>query len=250
MQSKLELMFSFFQKSEYLVDFLEGTTDFHNHVLPGIDDGAKDLDESVQLLKAFKSIGIDRIVATPHVMGEYYPNTPDTINSALEKLGSTITSIELTAAAEYMMDQYFSDIIDNEDILTIKNNKVLVEMSYFQPPINLSEILFKLQNHSFAPILAHPERYGYMHSSDLNKYKDLKTRGCEFQLNMLSLTDHYGKGIQRMAFKLIENNFIDYISSDAHKMEHLEKIKKIKIPGKYEEIIKSIIQNNKILFSN
>ncbi|MCH4823823.1 histidinol phosphatase [Gramella lutea] len=242
-------MFSIFRKNIYLVDLIDGITDFHNHVLPGIDDGAKDIDESVSLINGFKEIGVKNIIATPHVIGEYYPNTPETISKAYKLLVSEIESeILIGYSAEYMLDQHFLGILEKDEVITIRDKKILVEMSYFQPPLNLNEILFKIQNHSFSPILAHPERYAFYHSKDLAKYKDLKGRGCQFQLNMLSLSGHYGNGIQKIAFKLLEGNFIDFICSDAHRIDHIDKIKNIKVPEKFQSAIESSVENNKQLF--
>ena len=215
-------MLSFFSKSIYLVDLIGGITDFHNHILPGIDDGAKNVEESLALISGFKNLGIQNFVCTPHVMGDYYPNTPETIESALKELKSECDA-ELSASAEYMMDQTFLEIIDQKQVLPLVKNNVLVEMSYFQAPINLHEILFRLQNNAFSPILAHPERYAYFHRN-FATYVDLKERGCKFQLNMLSLSGHYGAGIQKIAFNLLEKGLLDYISSDTHRIDHIEKL--------------------------
>ncbi|WP_172822558.1 CpsB/CapC family capsule biosynthesis tyrosine phosphatase [Gramella sp. MAR_2010_147] len=243
-------MLSIFRKNTFLVDLIEGITDFHNHILPGIDDGAKTVEESIELIREFENLGIKNFVATPHVIGEYYPNTPETISKAYGELKPHLSdSIKLGYAAEYMMDQHFTEIIENDQILPITKKKVLVEMSYFQPPINLNEILFKLQNNSFSPILAHPERYSYWHSKDLQKYENIRSRGCDFQLNMLSLSGHYGKGIQKTAFQLIENDMIDLLASDVHRKDHIEKIQNIKISKKHLKTLQQIIQNSKNLFS-
>jgi len=243
-------MLSIFQKNTYLVDLIEGITDFHNHILPGIDDGAKTVNDSIDLIKEFNDLGIYNFVATPHIIGEYYPNTPETIKNSYNKLKPKLPdSVKFHFAAEYMMDQHFIEIIENNDILPIEKNKVLVEMSYFQPPINLNQILFKLQNNSFSPILAHPERYAYWHSKDLEKYNSVKSRGCSFQLNMLSLSGHYGRSIQKIAFKLIEHDMIDFISSDAHKLDHIDKIKEIKVASKHLASVKQIISNSRNLFN-
>ncbi|APG59297.1 histidinol phosphatase [Christiangramia salexigens] len=242
-------MFSIFQKKNYLVDLLAGMTDFHNHILPGIDDGAKNIEDSLTLIEKFNDLGITDFVATPHVMGDYYPNTPTTINSALQKIKVEKPNLNINAAAEYMMDQNFIELIVNRDILPIHGNNILVEMSYFQAPINLNEILFKLQNNSYSPILAHPERYPYFHTSDLEKFKDLKSRGCSFQLNMLSLTGHYGSGIQKIAFKLLDSDLIDFISSDVHRLDHLQKIETITISKKFVPGIQSVINQSKNIFN-
>jgi protein-tyrosine phosphatase len=242
-------MLSIFKKKTFLVDYISGITDFHNHILPGIDDGAKTVEESLRLIKEFENIGIHNFVATPHIIGEYYPNTPQTISEAYESLKPNLPgSLKLSYAAEYMMDQHFIDIIENKEVLMVTKNNVLVEMSYFQPPINLNEILFKIQNNSFSPILAHPERYAYLHSNDLQKYKNIKSRGCDLQLNMLSLSGYYGNGIQKTAYSLMENNMIEFISSDVHRIDHIEKIKKIKLSQRHVPIINRIVDNTKKLF--
>lgn len=244
-------MLSFFQKKTYLIDLIEGTTDFHNHILPGIDDGAREVEDSINLIKGFKEIGIETLVATPHVIGDYYPNNPETISKALNSIKTEIPAdIKISTSAEYMIDQYFLDIIEKRKILPIIGKNVLVEMSYFQAPINLNEILFQLQNNSFSPILAHPERYAYMHSKDLEKFKELKSRGCTFQLNMLSLIGHYGSGIQKMAFQLLEENMIDYLGSDVHRIDHIEKIKQVRISKKHLPAIEKTVENNRLLFTN
>jgi protein-tyrosine phosphatase len=244
LRGKLDCMLSIFKKKTFLLDYISGITDFHNHILPGIDDGAKNINESKELIDGFRNIGINSLIGTPHVIGEYYPNTPETIEKAFNQIKKSINITNLSYSAEYMMDQHFIELIEQNQIIPLVDRNVLVEMSYFQPPLNLNEILFKLQNNSFQPILAHPERYTYLHSKNLEKYRDLKTRGCRFQLNMLSLTPHYGLGIQKMAFKLIESNLIDYICSDAHKISHIEKIQEIRFPKKLEAKISSIKVNN------
>ncbi|UAB83797.1 histidinol phosphatase [Zunongwangia sp. SCSIO 43204] len=243
-------MFSFFAKKYFFVDLLEGFTDFHNHILPGIDDGSPNVETSLELIKKFGEFGVTNFVHTPHVMNDYYPNTPETINNALSELkAAKPANIKNSAAAEYMMDQSLMDKLDDEKLLKISGNFSLVEMSFLQPPINLKEIIFKLQNKGHVLILAHPERYGFFHDSKMRKYYDLKSRGCYFQLNMLSLTSHYGEGIQKMAFKLLENQMIDYISSDTHRMEHLEKLQNIKLKSKEIELLKPIVEKSKELFA-
>ena len=243
-------MISFFQKKTFFIDLLEGFTDFHNHLLPGIDDGAPNPEASVEMIEKFGQFGVKAFVCTPHVMGEYYPNTRKTIGKALEELKAVLPSdIQITAAGEYMMDQHLMDSLEEgEKMLPITGNNVLVEMSYFQAPINLKEILFNILTNGQKPILAHPERYAYYHSKNLEKYKDLKDRGCSFQMNMLSLTPHYGSGMQKAANQLLEAGMIDFISSDTHRLEHLEKLEKIKLNKKQVQLIEPVIERSKALF--
>ena len=249
-------MLSIFKKKEYLKDHIEGLVDIHNHLLPGIDDGAPTIEDSIQLFRRFSDLGIRDFICTPHIMNDYYPNTPTTINASLDKvkkalaLTNDLWGIKVHAAAEYMMDQNFMELLEGGEILTLKDNYILVEMSYFQAPINLKEILFQLQTKGFKPVLAHPERYAYYHSKDLSKYEDLKNRGCLFQVNALSLSSHYGTGIQKTAFQLLEAGMIDLIGTDAHREQHLDKLETIKLNIKTGDQIKKILTNTKGIFTS
>lgn len=230
-------MFPFFQKKYFISDYLKGFTDIHNHILPGIDDGAANVEESIGLIREFGKLGVTDFIATPHIMNDYYPNTPETIKEALNQLEEALAKaglneVKIRIAAEYMLDQSFMELMAKEKLLTLKENFVLVEMSYFQPPINLNEILFEIQTKGYKVILAHPERYAFFHSKNLNKFVDLKNRGCYFQLNILSLTGHYGKNIQEIAFQLLNENMIDFTGTDTHQLRHLEKLGLAKLADK------------------
>ena len=247
-------MFPFLKKKRFLKDQLVDFVDIHNHLLPGIDDGAATVDDSIALIRRFGEIGVDKFIATPHIMNDYYPNTPKTINNALSVLKDRLQeeglgNVKIKAAAEYMMDHSFIEILEGQKLLTLKDNLVLVEMSYFQAPINLNEILFQLQTSSYKPLLAHPERYVFFHSKKLEKYKELKERGCLFQLNLLSITGHYGKNIQDIAFKLIDAHLIDYIGSDLHQQRHLDKLWQAKLEQKKIDQLRLIFKKTKETFS-
>ncbi len=222
--------------------------DIHSHLLPGIDDGAKDLDHSIALIKKMRSYGIKNFITTPHVLGDVYPNSSSIIKEKLAKvkaelLKQNITDVSISAAAEYMMDEQFSILLKKNDLLTLKDNFILVEMSYFNAPFNLYEILFEIQLKGYKPVLAHPERYNFFHN-DFDHYYKLKKAGCLFQLNLLSLTPQYGKNVQKVSAKLLNENMYDFVGTDTHHNNHLELLKEI---GK-EKIKKSIshlLENNK-----
>ena len=247
-------MFSFFSKKTFLRDHLDGFVDIHNHILPGLDDGAPKLADSIALIKKYNTLGIHEFVCTPHIMNDFYPNTATGINLALQEVKGVLVDnddldhVKIKAAAEYMMDQSFLDQFEKGRLLCLLENYVLVEMSYFQAPINLKEILFQLQSHEYRPVLAHPERYVYFHSKDLERYKDLKLRGCYFQLNMLSITGHYGEQIKHMALRLLENDMIDYVGTDIHQMRHLDKLSEIRILQKEMDLLIPVISRTKDLF--
>ena len=226
--------------------------DIHSHVLPGIDDGAKDMDTSIALLLKMASYGIKNFITTPHVLGSVYPNSSEVIKQKLAAVKKElekreIKGISIQAAAEYMLDGEFSALLDQKDILVLKDNYILVEMSYFSAPINLYELIFKIQLKGYKPILAHPERYNFYHTDFKNYYK-LKQAGCLFQLNLLSLTDQYGKGVQKTSEKLLKENLYDFVGTDTHHQNHLELLPKIGTKKTLEKI-KHLLNNNKKLLS-
>ncbi|MBD0849815.1 tyrosine-protein phosphatase [Maribacter arenosus] len=237
-------MFDFFRKKKFLVDYLEGLLDIHNHILPGLDDGAKNVTESIALIKGFAEMGMTDFIATPHIMHNYYPNNQDTIKEALlrlknELLAQKLKDVSLRAAAEHMIDDNFEAILEKGEIMPMGGNYVLVEMSYLQPSINFNEAIIKISSINHFTILAHPERYIYLHNA-YSKYEGYKKQGILFQLNLLSLSEYYGKEVQKMAFKLLEDGFIDFVGSDVHNMKQLNSLKEVQLGTKMLEILKPI----------
>ena len=222
-------MFNFFKKKNTSADIpflLPFTTDIHSHILPGIDDGSPDIETSLQLVRGIYNLGIRKSIATPHVIADLYRNTPSTINNALQQLivacKEANIPIELAAAAEYMLDDYFLKLLrNNEEILTIYKNIVLTEQSFISPTSNLNEISFELVTAGYLPIMAHPERYHFYHG-DYDAYIHLKDMGFLLQVNMLSVTGYYGKPVAKAAKYLFENNLVDLVGTDMHHERHLE----------------------------
>ncbi|MAW94048.1 MULTISPECIES: CpsB/CapC family capsule biosynthesis tyrosine phosphatase [unclassified Leeuwenhoekiella] len=245
-------MFSIFSSKKLLASRLGEFTDIHNHILPGIDDGAKTPEDSLQLLSHFKELGITNLICTPHTMSDFHPNTPETITDAKKRLQEFLAEkshneFQIRASSEYMMDSAFTDLLEAKIILPLKDQFVLVEMSYLQPPVNLREILFKIGNAGFIPVLAHPERYAFYHSK-YSTYTELKSI-CKFQLNALSITGYYGPGIAKTALKLLEDGMFDFLGTDTHHMRHIENLKKAKYSGKHEQALDRIINNTTATFS-
>ena len=167
-------------------------------------------------------------------------NTNETIKKSFEKISQKlITKIKLKFASEYMIDHYLIKKAEERSLLCVKDNFVLVEMSFISAPNELYEIIFQLQLNNYIPILAHPERYGYLFD-DFGKFKKLEKAGCYFQLNLLSATGYYGKYVLNFADKLLEKNLINFVGSDIHSLKHIDcfsdKIK-IKQVQKLEEIM-------------
>ncbi|NAS12382.1 tyrosine-protein phosphatase [Poritiphilus flavus] len=229
-------MFQIFAKKEYLVDHLSHYVDMHNHILPGIDDGAKTAEDSIALIKGFGEFGISRFIATPHIMHNYYPNTRETIEGALatlqnELLKNDLKDVVIAAAAEHMIDDNFESILGKGQVMPMQKEYLLVEMSFLQPPINFDKALIKIAENHYYPILAHPERYVFLYQRQ-RKFQDYKERGMLFQLNLLSLGDYYGKQTTKMALKLLENGLIDYVASDVHNLHQLKTLKELSLPRK------------------
>jgi protein-tyrosine phosphatase len=242
------LIHFFRQNKPFLRDLIpDNFIDIHSHLLPGIDDGAVTIEDTTMLIKGLEEIGFKKFITTPHIMGDVWKNTSQGIT---EKLSSTVSELEFPnigkrfkAAAEYMIDAEFWDLFKSEPLLCLKDNHVLVEISYLLPPIQLYDILFELQVAGYQPVLAHPERYNFYHEPTLSHYKKLKKAGCLFQLNMLSSTGYYGERVAKTADLLLKNNFIDFIGSDVHHARHLEFMNK-KIVLKNHEYMTPIFQNN------
>lgn len=202
--------------------------DIHAHWLPGIDDGAKSVEESIALLQRAYELGLTTVVATPHVYKEYYPNTQQTIQTSATTLKNALKTHELPVtlhvAAEYYLDEHFEALLAHGDLLTFGNSHhVLVEQGFVGPTPNLFELMYQIQLKGMQPILAHPERYVY-YWEEKNVLEDLHDRGVLFQLNLLSLTGHYGKVAKELGLWLAKQGMIDLVGTDTHRMEHLEKI--------------------------
>ncbi|NNT72572.1 histidinol phosphatase [Flavobacterium sp. IMCC34852] len=241
-------MIHFFKPKPYLCDLIPSNhIDIHSHLLPGIDDGAATLEDTTVLIEGLQKLGFTKFITTPHVMGEVWNNKRDQIE---EKLQTTTTALKLPnlennfkAAAEYMIDAEFVDLFKTEKLLTLKENHVLVEISYLNPPIQLYDILFELQIAGYQPVLAHPERYNFYHHPSLVDYKKLKKAGCLFQLNMLSTVGYYGERVAKISDALLKAGLIDFIGSDVHHTRHLEFIQK-KIVLKNHGSLPLVFQNN------
>jgi tyrosine-protein phosphatase YwqE len=198
--------------------------DVHSHFIPGIDDGAKTIEDSLNLLEEFQAMGYKKVITTPHVMSDYYKNTPEIIlkgladvRKAKEERGLTI---EIDAAAEYNLDADFEPLIDAGTLLTFGDNYVLFELPFLSEPPMLNSIIWKLQQKNYKPVLAHVERYPYWHN-DWEKIAGLKDRGVFIQVNINSLTGHYGPEVKHIAEKLIDNNLVDLLGSDCHNLNHV-----------------------------
>lgn len=217
-------MFTFFKsKKEKQVDMSFLSTDMHSHILPGIDDGAQNVDDSLRLLRGLRSIGYKDFIFSPHVLGDYYPNTSESIEKSLGTLDYHLNlqnmEFNRSAAAEYFYDSVLVDLLERNAIRTLGNTKYfLFELSFRQKPQLLKEFIYNAQMKGYMPVLAHPERYSYMTIETLN---DWKSRGVLLQLDLMSLTSNYGKTVKKLGEKMCQQKMYDFVGTDIHHMGHL-----------------------------
>lgn len=218
-------MFTLFKAKLQLKDLIpDDFIDIHSHLLPGIDDGAKNFDDTLRLTNALIGFGTAQLITTPHVIQHVWNNTTEDIdknlNTTIQQLYNNQTTIPFKAAAEYLMDDQFVQLFQKNKLLTLKDNFVLVEMSYLNAPIQLYSILFDLQVAGYIPVLAHPERYLFYHNN-FNEYEKLIKAGCLFQLNLLATVGYYGAGIMKIAEQLLKKDMYSFVGSDVHHDNHI-----------------------------
>ena len=227
-------------------------TDIHSHFIPGIDDGAQTIQDSVALVRTMKELGYKNIVTTPHIKYDHYPNTRETILGGLEELHRALDTLDIKmpikAAAEYYIDDHFMHLLETEPLLTVRDNEVLVEISFMFEPVRFNDILFKIQTAGYKPILAHPERYTFYHDK-MDMYQQLKDRGCYLQMNTIALSGYYGKSIKHVAESLLNDGLYDYCGTDMHHLRHAESLKKVMSDHKIlHKLQKYPFRNSKIQF--
>lgn len=221
-------MFSIFKKKSPIISssYFPITTDIHSHILPSIDDGSPDIETSLTLINGLIKLGITKSIATPHIIGDMYRNNAETINGALAIVKNALAEKQIDfkvhAAAEYMLDDYFLELLKNKiPLLTLKENKVLTEFSYAEKPYNVQQMVFSIITEGYQPLLAHPERYGYFHN-DYKQYHALKDLGFLLQVNLLSLTGYYGKPVAKAAAYIIKNDLASFTATDLHHERHMQ----------------------------
>lgn len=226
-------MFSLFNrnKSGNNPSYFPITTDIHSHILPGIDDGSPNLETSIQLIKGLMELGITRSVATPHIISDMFRNTPATINNALallrEELKKQEINFPVSAAAEYMMDASFFEMLQRrEPLLTIQDKIILTEFSYATIPHSPQQMSFAIITEGYTPILAHPERYPYYYRN-YNMYHELVNLGFKLQLNLLSLSGYYGSEAVKAGLYMLKHNLISYLGTDLHHERHLDGLNRL-----------------------
>ena len=223
----MSLFSSIFSKKKALlnpIDLSVLKSDLHSHLIPGIDDGSPDLEVTLKLLKKFIDLGYSKLITTPHVMSDYYRNTPEIIHKGLEDVRTLIKEnslkIKIEAAAEYNLEPAFEELLKNDEILTFGKEKYLLfELSFFNEPPRLNESIWLMKEKGYSPVLAHVERYAYWHNN-YDKIEEMINRGVKLQLNIGSLTGSYGPEVKKFAERLVSDKVIEFVGSDCHHIHH------------------------------
>lgn len=225
-------------------------TDMHSHVLPGLDDGAPDMETAITMIRSLQRMSFSSLIATPHIRHGHYANTKETIEQKLaevrKRLAEEGIDLPIKAAAEYFVDEHFVALLDSgEPLLTIRDKEVLIEFSFVFEPTGISKILAKMIGLGYVPILAHAERYTYYHANS-DSYIALKEAGCLLQLNVTSLNGYYGSKVKHVAETLLEKGLYDYCGTDAHHDKHLESLDKLRHSEAISDLQKHSFLNSKL----
>lgn len=210
---------SLFSRKKSLLEtgFLRGWTDWHSHILPGVDDGIPTLEDALAVLRWYEAQGVQEVWLTPHMM-EDYPNAPADLRARFAALQQAWDGpVVLHLAAEHMLDALFEQRLEAGEVLPIGPDAgtLLVETSCYNAPMNLSALLDRIKKSGLHPLLAHPERYVYMSDS---AYRRLHESGVAFQLNLPSLCGAFGPAAAHKARRLLKAGYYSYAGSDLHSL--------------------------------
>ncbi len=246
-------MFSFFTKKK-VVDCLPWgiQLDIHNHLLPGIDDGSPDVQTSIELIQGLHDLGFQQFISTPHIAAGIYRNNRESIQHAFSQLQDTQTAEAKRVfgfAAEYMIDDYFDQLI-LKDLINLPipgtTKYILVEFPYLGLPAHWHDSIFQLRKMGYQPILAHPERYSFVKPSLM--VERFRGTGLQFQLNLLSLGGYYGKEVMRLAQFYMAEQLYDFAGTDVHHIQHIQGLQRMaKDPVVSSLIANYPFQNNQLL---
>ncbi|MBL7768559.1 MAG: histidinol phosphatase [Flavipsychrobacter sp.] len=243
-------MFSIFsRKRNFPVIDLSGiATDMHSHLLPGIDDGSPDVNTSLHLIKGLQELGLQNFITTPHILWDLYKNTDETIEPARLQLKEALLAegnpARLSAAAEYMIDDYFSGLLQKKAALRcLRGNYVLVEFSFINLPFDWKQVFFDMQIRGYQPVLAHPERYPYLFQKN-TVLEEILDMGILLQVNLNSLTGYYGKAILQQAQVLVNKGVIAFLGSDLHHDRHLAALRS---SSSLMPVVQKVLDSGKLL---
>lgn len=208
---------------------LTPTVDIHSHLIPNIDDGARSVEQSLEMITQLSALGYQKCITTPHIHPKY-PNTAEVIKRGLERFQKELVKnempMEIEVAAEYFVDESFEQKLDNEaEFLTFGSKLILVECSFINRPFNFDDVMLRLMAKGYKPVLAHPERYAFL-EGDIAWLQELKNIGVLFQISLGSLADQYGSKSTHLVQALLKKDMVDFVGSDLHRRAHIPFLKK------------------------
>jgi protein-tyrosine phosphatase len=247
-------MFSLFSSSKKTTPDLSFlAADMHSHLLPGLDDGLQELEESISFIQQLQQMGYQKLICTPHILSDMYPNSPETILPKLELVRAALQekniNVHVEAAAEYMVDLDFENYVDaGKPLLTFGKNLLLIEMSYAAASNNIENVIFNLKLKGFQPVLAHPERYNY-YFGNIELFQRFIDLGCYLQINILSLLGYYGDAAKNTAQNLLKKNMVTLVGTDMHHENHMHALKDLTSKRSFYKLFENIqIRNKELLF--
>ncbi|HYG02274.1 MAG TPA: CpsB/CapC family capsule biosynthesis tyrosine phosphatase [Chryseosolibacter sp.] len=222
----------------------------HSHLLPGLDDGVKTFEEALSVVLALKTLGYNKFITTPHVISDIYRNTTQMILDRCDELNDFLTAqcvdVTVHAAAEYYLDEsLIHNIRKDEPLLTFGNRFLLFETNFVTEPLILKEFIFLASTKGYKLILAHPERYLYLHDN-FEKVEDLKNRGVLFQVNISSLAGHYSRPAQKLAQYIIDKQWIDFLGTDCHNLKQVDVLRKSASTKYFEKAVNLPLLNHSL----
>lgn len=243
-------VFNWFKRKQSYTEGAPILTDIHSHLIPGVDDGVKSLEESEFIIRRFLQAGYTKLITTPHVMSDSFRNTPDIILGGLSKLKKHLeekdVSVHIEAAAEYYLDEdLIQKVENNEKLLSFGKNYILFETNFMTEPLQLKEFIFLLSTRGYTPVLAHPERYIYL-QGNFERMSDLLNRGVLFQINISSLSGYYSIPAKKIAQKLIDRGWVHFLGSDCHSEQHIELLEKVKSDRYFQKALTLPLLNNSL----
>lgn len=244
-------MFSLFGTKRTTPDLSFIGADMHSHLLPGLDDGLQTIEQTVNYIRQLQQMGYKKLICTPHILAEVYPNSPATILPKLELVRTALQEnnidIQVEAAAEYMVDLDFENhVVEGKPLLTFGKNLILIEMSYVAASNNIESVIFQLKLKGLQPVLAHPERYNY-YAGNIETFQRFIDLGCYLQINILSLLGYYGEGAKKTAQNLLKNNMVTLVGTDMHHENHLNGLKDLASRKSFYKLFEGINIRNKEL---
>lgn len=220
-------MFHLFSKRKETIPIFESLgTDIHCHLVPGVDDGSKNYEESIECIRRMYEVGYRKMYITPHFQYPRYQNDEDDIKSRFEELKKHVeqAGVEMQlagVAGEYRIDDAFQKRIEDARFLKIGGKYVLVELSLHQQRMGIEETIFDLQTKGYEVILAHPERYPYLGATS-PMLERLKEQDVYFQINVLSLSGFYGEMSRKIGYELVNRGWVELLGTDMHNTRYAQ----------------------------